>query len=624
MPAAVPPPQTLKQAKRAYQKSNKGFTFTPSQERAAARRNAKDEHARKLREKEDRAKNNKRKRDEKEEKERQAKKLLVEKGQLSADALLPKVRSSQPRLSAFLRHPSKPVSEPLPALPRREEDDETVKADSGDENTLVNGNRPPVPSPPKMDEEEIDNIFSTAPSAEVIFAAREKTSEAVAVAQPADIKYLQHSPRPNPEMSKDELEAQLGCRLSQAMLDFDICEDPLSDSEQPPIAIMSPRKRKRGEDDFATPTKSARSALSEMSPGRVLLRSQEKPDMTSAPSLAALLVSPRYDRPSSSQLAKDTLAMISTQDFADEIEFSDGKENSDPVRDVSPRRHSLGYSQGKSAGNAVVGGNKSASKLQQTLNYDVDDCAFDEAIDEEEGEDYDDGDNADAAWLCLSSQPPKNTAVSSLGSPKKAKATHLHTPSKIMAPPPRPSPLANLITKLKAVTPKKPVQALTCIDQGSPSASRSLDFDDGISDADLADLDMHVAKTTQASRKGTAKTSAVDQPKASNSTPPTRGPSPLSRATHERRAVTPEKARASPAPIQHALPPASQSFGLDDGLDEDLLALVEETDFAGSSATKRAKKGRTLPWGNRATNWNAMMADDEPSELLEGASPCNA
>lgn len=89
---------------------------------------------------------------------------------------------------------------------------------------------------------------------------------------------------------------------------------------------------------------------------------------------------------------------------------------------------------------------------------------------------------------------------------------------------------------------------------------------------------------------------------------------------YERTAITPEKARASPALVQHELPPASQSFGLDDGMDEDLLALVEETDFAGSSATKRAKKGRTLPWENRTTNWNAMMADNEQSELLEGTS----
>jgi hypothetical protein len=620
MPAAVPPPQTLKQAKRAYQKSNKGFTFTPSQERAAARRNAKDESARKLREKEDRAKNNKRKRDEKEEKERQAKKLLVEKGQLSADALLPKVRSSQPRLSAFLQHPTKPVSEPLPALSRREEDDETVKAGPEDENTVVDDNRPPVPSPPKMDEEELDNVFSTAPAGEEKIAVKEKTSEADVVAQPAHLNYPQHSPRPNPEMSKDELEAQLGCRLSQAMLDFDICEDPLSDSEQPSIAIPSPRKRKRGEDVFATPTKSARSALSEMSPGRVLLRSQEKPDMTSAPSLAARLMSPRHDGPSSSQLAQDTLAMISTQDFADDSDFSDAKENTDPVRDMSPRRQPLGYPQGKSAGDAVVGGNKSASKLQQMVNYDFDDSAFDEAMDEEEGEDYDDGDVTDAVWVGLSSQPPKNTAVSSLGSPKKAKATNLQTPSKVMAPPPRPSPLANLITKLKAATPKKPLQALTCIDQVSPSASRSLDFDDGISDADLAEFDMQMAKTIEASGKSTADISALDQAKASNSTASTRGPSSLSKAMYEHTAVTPEKARASPALIQHELPPASQSFGLDDGMDEDLLALVDETDFAGSSATKRAKKGRTLPWENRTTNWNAMMAENEQSELLDGIS----
>lgn len=585
MPAPVLPPQTLKQAKRAYQKSSKGFTFTASQERAAARRNAKDEYARTLREKEQRSKNNKRKRDEKEEKERQAKKVLIQKGQLSEDALLPKVRSSQPRLSAFLRQPKKPMTELLPPLLQREEDEETVEVDSDEEKTLVNDNRPPVPSPSEMDEEELDDFFSIAPSGEENMAVIE-TNQANRLAPQRLVTGLPpHPQEPAPELRNVELEAQLGYRLSQAMVDFEICEDPLSDSGQAPITTPSPRKRKRIDDSFSTPSKSVRSALSEMSPGRVFLRSQEKPDTISAPPFAARMLSPRQNGPTPSQLAEATLAMISTQDIADDLEFSDAKENTDPVRDVSSCRQPLDCTQGNFAGRVVAEPEKSTSaKLRQKENVDVDDNAFDELMDADEIDDFDDHDLTEAEWAGLSTQPQKNTAVSLLGSPKKAKAITLQTPSKTMAPPPRPSPVADLITKLKAATPKKPIHILARVDQQSPSTSRSFDFDDGISDADLAGIDM---------------------------------------SKHNERPNT-DLVKPAGALAEYELPSASQSFGLDDGMDDDLLALVEETDFAGSSATKKARKGRTLPWENRPTNWNAMMADSEQIERQEGTSQRSA
>lgn len=608
MPAPIPPPQTSKQAKRAYQKSSKGFRFTASQERAASRRNAKDEYARKLREKEERSRLNKRRRDEKEEKEREAKKRLVEKGQLPEDALLPKVSASQPRLNLFIRHPPKSVAETLPPLLPRDGDDETVKADSDNEDTLVDDNRPAVPSPFNMNEKELEKFFSTAPSEKDEMMAKRNTDVEKVVARPSPINDPQHLCEPVPEMSKDELEAQLGCPLSQAVLDFDICEDPLSDTEQAPTVIPSTRKRKRSQDGFATPSKSARSALSEMSPAKVFLRSQEKPDTTSAPSVAARILSPRQEGSCSSQFARKTRPMISMQDIADDTDFSAAKENTDPGRAIPSQRQSLGCSPAKSASDALAGPGKALStKAQETDEYEFDNSAFDDIMDNDEGDDYYDTDITDAEWAGLSTQPPKNTAVSSLGSPKKAKAFSIKTPCKSMAPPPRPSPVEQLVTKFQGVTPKKP-KSPTAVEEEMPPASQSSNFDDGISDADLASLSAQMPTVVH---------------ELSPKSPPTfiarsSHPAPLPASKQMLNNVPADQA-LTPAPlVPQEAPPASQSFGLDDGMEDSMLALVEEIDFAGSSATKKAKNFRTLPWENRPANWNAMMAEGEQNEAPEG------
>ena len=555
MPATNPPPQTLKQAKRAYQKSGKVFKFTASQERAAARRNAKDEYAKKLREKEDRAKNNKRKREEKEEKERQAKKILIDKGQLSADALLPKVRSSQPRLKAFLRRTMKPVSEPVQPMPQRDQDEKEMMSESEvDEDTLVNDCQPEVPAPPKLDETELEGFFSPVSASVDPLRCRGESPAAPPVVEKLAYQQTNEdvlSAHPQHEQPDDNV--PLGYPLSQALLDFDICEDPLSDSEQAQNSNLSPLRRTRVSDDFATPSKSARSVLSEMSPGMVLLRSQEKPDTTGDPSIAARMLSP-VDHPSSSQLIQDTLAMISTSDIADDLDIFPAKENADPMSAAaaaasaaSARGCLTGCSQRKSSCDAKGDSRQpdaqpgcTESDQQKYFDDLVDTADLDELLeDDDETDEFDNG-ISDADWAGLSTQLPKNTAVSVFGSPKKARVAK--TPQKMMAPPPRPSPVASLVTKLKSATPKKPTSFLTFEGHKPSSTKRSLEYDNEFSDADFAGLSSTV---------GTSRLRTL---------------------------LTPKKPHALGSPTQEGVPSASQSFGLNDGMDDDMLALVEELD----------------------------------------------
>lgn len=496
MPKADPPALTSKQAKRLHLKSGKGFQFTASQERAAARRNQKDEFARKLREKEERIKTNKRKRDEKEDKEREAKKRLIKKGILPQDALLPHVSASQPRLSMFLRQPTKPTPEFLPPLPPREDDDDALKADQdNEEDTPVNDQRPTVDLAP-MDDVESQEFFSTTPASKEEVAAGVQAGLSKEIAPRSTVSQIAKEQLPaTTGMDRIDIEAQLGYPHSQTLLDFEIHEDPLLDSEQVSIVTPSPRKRKRDEGTFANPSKSGRSVLSEMSPAKILLRSQEKPDMTSAPSVPTQLLSPEQQGPTSSQLAQETFAMISTQDLADNFDFSPQKENTDPGR-LIPSQQQLRGGDGK--GNflrqqsmAGPSNSVSAKKIDDVDEYSFDDSVFegfmdvgkaadsDELKDLEDVDEFDDGLD-DEDWAGLSIQKAKNTAVSTFGSPKKAKDMPTKTPSKSMLPPLRPSPVATLVQKFRQATPAKVLPASPLRDFQAPPASQNYSFNEDL------------------------------------------------------------------------------------------------------------------------------------------------
>ena len=98
------------------------------------------------------------------------------------------------------------------------------------------------------------------------------------------------------------------------------------------ISSLSPSKRKASAVDimqFTSPSKSIRSALSEMSPSKVNIRAQEKPDMTSVAPPMSNLPSPEREDKAGGQGAADILAIITTQDLEDD-ELTSDKENHDP------------------------------------------------------------------------------------------------------------------------------------------------------------------------------------------------------------------------------------------------------------------------------------------------------
>ena len=106
MPRQNLPPLTSKQAKRLHQKQGQRFTFTPSQYRAAERRELLEERRKQTIAKEQKKKENKRKREEKQEREREAKRQQLAEGKISIEDTWGKVTASQPRLGAFFRKPA--------------------------------------------------------------------------------------------------------------------------------------------------------------------------------------------------------------------------------------------------------------------------------------------------------------------------------------------------------------------------------------------------------------------------------------------------------------------------------------------------------------------------------------
>jgi hypothetical protein len=98
-------PQTLREARRAYQKAGRTPSLTAAQIRAAERAAEAEQRAKEILSKERRARDNKRKREEQETKQRSEQRRLVEQGKLPEESLWGKVRASQPRLHNFFGVP---------------------------------------------------------------------------------------------------------------------------------------------------------------------------------------------------------------------------------------------------------------------------------------------------------------------------------------------------------------------------------------------------------------------------------------------------------------------------------------------------------------------------------------
>lgn len=350
-----PPPQTSKKARRAYLKSNKHFEFTPTQQRVSERRLELDKRAKTLQVKEQRKKDTKRKREEKEASEREEKRKRVESGKAPLESLWGKVRASQPRLNAFFASPNAINKEPNNQSESEGEGDVDYDYESEAE---ITHEPPQQTAQGAADTEGLENSFSSSAStgsANMVGAVNSKAPEELAQSKTEDPVVnggiISHPNDPHQAL----LDAQLA--LFQGIWDFDIAEDDDADwalqgaansdgSHGTPDNIAhrhllaTPSKRKAGDDDFEfmSPAKSARTALAEMSPSKVNIRSQEKPDIFSVAPFAAKLPSPTPAKQAGGETAADVLAMIATQDLEDE-EFSTDKENEDPWQ-VESRKQS--------------------------------------------------------------------------------------------------------------------------------------------------------------------------------------------------------------------------------------------------------------------------------------------
>jgi hypothetical protein len=461
-----PPPQTSKKARRAYLKSNKHFEFTPTQQRASERRLELDKRAKAIQAKEQRKKDTKRKREEKEASEREEKRKRVESGKAPLETLWGKVRASQPRLSAFFANPNAINKEPNNQSKSEGEGDVDYDYESEAE---ITHEPPQQTAQGAADTEGLENFFSSSASigsanmVEVINAkaseelAQSKTEDPVMNGGNTDNLASSHPNDPHQAL----LDAQLA--LFQGIWDFDIAEDDDADwalqgaangdgshgtpdkiAHKHPLATPSKRKAGDGDLEFMSPAKSARTALTEMSPSKVNIRSQEKPDIFSVAPFAAKLPSPTPAKQAGSETAADVLAMIATQDLEDEG-FSTDKENEDPWQVESRKQSQKGdNSQKKTApsnGDMEHGASRdlSAADRIQSLRPPYDENIFDDEFgtlesDFEDGhEDYDDYDKDldNEALAALTAQSPsahklallsKKTPASIAGSsPRTAK-----------------------------------------------------------------------------------------------------------------------------------------------------------------------------------------------------------
>ena len=462
-----PPPQTSKKARRAYLKSDKYFEFTTTQKRASERRLELDKRAKALQAKEQRKKENKRKRDDKEAAEREAKKQRIESGKAPIDTLWGKVRASQPRLNAFF------------AQPRTAEKDADNRSESETESNLDydydleegvgNNTAEPAAQDSGADVEGLENFFSSTASIRSTDMAQVGATEELAqpkfddsVRDTYDIKTPTASNPEEPDQAL--LDAQLS--LSQGIFDFDIAEDDdaewmpqgVEDVIQPGavqpdkpqshlLATPSKRKAEANEVGFASPAKSARSALSEMSPSKVNIRAQEKPDILSVASFDSKLPTPSPAKQASSRSAAEVLAMIATQDLEDD-EFATDKENEDPWQVESKKQSQKEDNAQKTAPPSIITNQGPSGSSDQVKSIQLQHQSFDESIfDEDDFEAFESGlendqddydhDVDDEALAVLAAQSPskqRSTAfaanLSSAMSPKRLNFRDVPGPSK--------------------------------------------------------------------------------------------------------------------------------------------------------------------------------------------------
>jgi hypothetical protein len=512
MPHKNPPPLTTKKAKRLYQKSSKKFEFTASQFRAAERREELQVRRRKEEAKAERRKVNKRKREDKEERERAAKRQQLEEGKIRPEDTWAKVGASQSRLNAFFKKPALPAKK----SPEEQEEEFAVDDDSefeSEDNAFADDLAQHIEEPVKEELEHNLSIGLTQPLSDSPPQTQrgDDTPNMKPKPHPSENENSQQDPVQTSHADRALLDPRLSS--SQSFWDFVIAEDDVSehppDSAQPlpsctptclhktctsPSCVMpskpatpSPLKRKTNHLDesfLSSPLKSGRSALSEMSPSRVNIRAQEKPDTTSVPRPGSFLPSPDREEKYTAETPADIIAMISTQDLEDD-ELSIDKENTDPWQPTSNQNVPTKEAEFKSP-SAIASGAQQPPKRVLTGNGELGNCEDFSDFDSE-FDCFDDFDNGvdDLTLAGLSTQmPAKNTFVSAGGSPKKVRFTAEHNSSTIPLP-----TLARVSTATMLPPPCKLASSPRHQTRQNRSFTQTNSFPfDGVDDDDLADL----------------------------------------------------------------------------------------------------------------------------------------
>ena len=470
--------ETTRTARRNYlrrQAFNAGPS--PSQVRAAQARIAASQRAQELRDKEKKTKANKAKRLEKERKEKEAKAQLVREGKLKPEDLLPKVRPSQPRLSSFfggLKSKLWPDSERIAEEPEdlQEPDDhsesesesdsagdgETEDDDPEEKHSLVEEG----PESPQLPSENTLNDFLAA------MASSQESFESETLREEADIGLPKHlsqmsdidviAPMTHPNSTQEQVDAQLSSETQYDMgSNINIFEDiDVQQLERQTTSSQSPMKRKAdelGEEPLMSPSK--RPVFSQMSPSKVNVRAQEKPD------------------PLSSSDAPDLFEGLCTQDLAfsfGEDQSTSDKENTMPASSVKGQGRknqtdTASQSQRSKTKSFEAALQKVASASQEPRRDEDGETDYGELSELEDGLEKDDFATDEAFWL------------------QEAMRTDL---------PPTPSK-----TRFTSPAGRKPTTSLTQLNDSAVTQSsatsgkgkRRLDDDfDGSLDSDEADL----------------------------------------------------------------------------------------------------------------------------------------
>ena len=341
-------PQTLREARRAYQKAGRVPTLSAAQIRAAERAVEADKRAKDILAKEKRAREAKRKKEEQEAKQREEQRKLVQLGRLPEESLWGKVRASQPRLHTFFGVPrdgkvEAQFSKASLDIQNRKSDARARSVEHSAENSHGSG-----------------QILSSAPAAlnsqkASCLSATQKASasESCMKQYTTQLKHTyERSALHAAPVDQGQSDTQFSFPGSQMLSEFaddKALEAELNGQSSPPKAVRDlsshtskrtaalqtgcPSRKRKAEDPSPTTASSAKSARAISAQRTPLMLNSRAPE-NSCTSSGSSLNQPGVHLPAINDLddiptASQVEAMLWSQDFEDNSAHSD-KENLDP------------------------------------------------------------------------------------------------------------------------------------------------------------------------------------------------------------------------------------------------------------------------------------------------------